>query len=625
MTFLAKDDLHYFNEGSASRLFDRMGAHLVEKGGAHFAVWAPNAKAVSVIGDFNGWDKTKNPLSPNGESGIWSGTVAEAHKGDVYKYHIHSHVNDAQFEKADPFAFRTETPPKTGSVIWDLDYDWQDQDWMQTRGTKQKLDAPMSVYEVHLGSWRQKCEGDCRSLNYQELADELVSYVKYMGFTHVEFLPVMEHPYGGSWGYQLTGYYAPTSRYGDPQDLMHLIDAFHQAGIGVILDWVPSHFAVDGHALVKFDGTALYEHGDARQGYHPDWGSYIFNYDRNEVRSFLISNAMFWLEKYHVDALRVDAVASMLYLDYSRKEGEWIPNNEGGRENKGAIRFLKELNQAVYKKFPDIQMIAEESTAWGGVSRPVYQGGLGFGLKWDMGWMHDTLKYFQRDSIYRAHHQGQITFRALYSFTENFMLSLSHDEVVHGKGSLINKMAGDDWQKFGNMRCLFSYMYALPGKKLMFMGNEFAQWSEWNHNTSLDWHIAGYDRHQQVQTLVKDLNHLYATESALHIDCDASGFEWIDASDYQKSILSFLRKNPQTGETVLCVFNLTPMPHFNYRIGVPSGGAWQEIFNSDARIYGGNGHENAQVTADQQGAHGRAFSVNLTLPALGAVFLKMTA
>ncbi|MDB5478332.1 MAG: 1,4-alpha-glucan branching enzyme [Alphaproteobacteria bacterium] len=625
MSLLTPDDLYYFNEGRAFRLFDRMGAHLNGKGGVDFAVWAPNAKAVSVIGDFNGWKKGVDFLSPMGHSGIWSGHVERAHKGDVYKFHIHSHVHNQHLEKADPFAFCTEKLPGTGSVIWDLGYEWQDQEWMAQRWKHQQRNAPISVYEVHLGSWRQKWEDGHRSLSYAEMADELVAYVAEMGFTHVEFLPVMEHPFTGSWGYQVTGYFAPTRRYGDPQDLMHLIDKLHQAGIAVILDWVPSHFAVDDYALVKFDGTSLYEHEDPRQGYHPDWGSYIFNYDRNEVRSFLISNAMFWLEKYHVDALRVDAVASMLYLDYSRKAGEWIPNNEGGRENKGATRFLRDLNEAVYNNFPDIQMIAEESTAWSGVSRPVDMGGLGFGFKWDMGWMHDTLHYFQHDPIHRKYHQNDLTFRAIYAFTENFMLPLSHDEVVHGKGSLLRKMAGDDWQKFANLRALYTYMYSQPGKKLLFMGNEFAQWDEWNHHQSLDWHLLGFDRHHQMQALVRDLNHLYKNETALQIDCEPTGFEWVDASDNAQSILSYLRKNPETGETIFCIFNLTPMPRHDYEIGLALPGAWQEIFNSDALHYGGNGFVNGTVETIMVPSHGQAQSVSLVLPALSGVFLKYRA
>ena len=493
-----------------------------------------------------------------------------------------------EIEKADPVGNCTETPPATASVVWDLDFEWQDADWMATRPERQAIDKAMSIYEVHLGSWRRKVEDHNRSLSYSELADELVAYVQEMSFTHVEFLPVMEHPFGGSWGYQVTGYFSPTRRFGDPQALMYLIDRMHQAGIGVILDWVPSHFPGDGHGLVYFDGTHLYEHADPRQGFHQDWKSYIFNYGRNEVRSFLISNAVFWMEKYHVDGLRVDAVASMLYLDYSRKDGEWVPNQFGGRENVEAIQFLRELNETVYNLYPGIQMIAEESTAWPMVSKPTYIGGLGFGLKWDMGWMHDTLQYFALDGIHRQYHQNELTFRSIYAFHENFVLSLSHDECVHGKGSLINKMGGDNWQKFANLRTLFTYMYTLPGKKLIFMGAEFAQWHEWNHDGSLDWHLLQFEPHQKMKQLVTALNETYKREPALQLDCDPRGFEWVDASDHRQSIVSYLRMDAERRNYILCVFNLTPIPRLDYGIGVPEGGPWQEIFNSDADTFGGS-------------------------------------
>jgi 1,4-alpha-glucan branching enzyme len=621
---LTNDDLFYFGEGRHFRLYEKLGAHILDGDqGVHFAVWAPNAQEVCVIGEFNFWNKGQHRLYPIGNSGIWGGIVKEARRGHTYKYHIVSHNNGIETEKADPYGFCTETPPHTASVVWDLDYEWHDQEWMKTRAVKQTLNQPMTAYEVHLGSWRRKIEDGNRSLSYDELATELVAYVSEHGFTHVEFLPIMEHPFGGSWGYQVTGYFAPTRRFGDPQALMYLIDRLHQAGIGVILDWVPSHFPGDAHGLINFDGTHLYEHADPRQGFHQDWKSYIFNYGRNEVRAFLISNAVFWLEKYHIDGLRVDAVASMLYLDYSRKEGEWVPNIHGGRENLEALQFLRELNETVYHLCPGIQMIAEESTAWPGVSKPTYLGGLGFGLKWDMGWMHDTLKYFALDGIFRQYHQGDITFRSIYAFHENFVLSLSHDECVHGKGSLIDKMAGDEWQKFANLRTLFTYMYSQPGKKLMFMGSEFAQWREWNHDGSLDWHLAQYDRHHGMQQLVTDLNGLYKKEAALQLDCEERGFSWVDASDNAQSVLSYLRLSEDGNEVILCAFNFTPIVRQNYRIGVPEGGQWQEIFNSDATVYSGSGNINGgPVAAVENPCHGRPWSLNLTLPPLGGVLMK---
>lgn len=624
MTILTKDDLYYFNEGRFFRLYEKLGAHVLPDGrGTHFAVWAPNAKSVNVIGDFNGWNRNAHALKPVESTGIWAGIVPDARQGEAYKYYIVSNSNGYAVEKSDPIAFCTEEPSKTASVISSSVYQWQDDEWMKNRGQWQQLQKPMSVYEVHLGSWRRKVTAN-RSLSYVELADELVAYVKDMGFTHVEFLPVMEHPFGGSWGYQVTGYFSPSRRYGDPDDFKLLVDKCHQAGIGVILDWVPSHFPSDEHGPAFFDGTYLYEHEDPRLGYHPDWNSHIFNYGRREVRSYLISNALFWLDKYHIDALRVDAVASMLYLDYSRKEGEWVPNIHGGRENLEAISFMRELNEEVYKAFPDVHMIAEESTAWGGVSRPTSVGGLGFGMKWDMGWMHDTLQYFKRDSIHRRHHQNEITFRSLYAFNENFMLALSHDEVVHGKGSMIGKMPGDDWQKFANLRCLYSYMYASPGKKLLFMGNEFAQWDEWNHDTSLDWHLTQYDRHRGMQNVVRDLNRLYREEAALQVDFDSHGFEWIDQTDREKSIICFIRKSADGKEIALCLFNFTPMTYEGYRIGLPQKGQWLEIFNSDAVVYGGSGNVNTGViTAQKQPWHGRAYSGEIKVPPLGAVVLKL--
>ena len=619
--FLQEQDLYFFNEGKYAHLYNKLGAHITEEG-VHFAVWAPNAESISVIGDFNYWTKGKNWLSPVGHSGIWAGIVPEARHGQTYKYHIKSRHNNYEVEKADPVAFCTETPPKTGSVIWDMKFDWQDGEWMQNRHSKQGLDKPMSIYEVHLASWRRKTEDSNRPLSYDELARELVTYVSENGFTHVEFMPVMEHPFGGSWGYQITGYFSPSRRFGDPQALMYLIDRMHQAGIGVILDWVPSHFPNDEHGLSYFDGTHLYEHADPRLGFHPDWNSCIFNYSRNEVRSFLISNAMFWLEKFHVDGLRVDAVASMIYRDYSRKEGEWIPNKFGGRENLEALSLMRDLNVVTHEYFPGVQIIAEESTSWPMISRPVYAGGLGFDEKWDMGWMHDTLHYFQKDPIHRKYHQNELTFRSIYAFHENFVLSLSHDEVVHGKGSMINKMVGDEWQKFANLRCLYAYMYSQPGKKLLFMGNELAQHAEWNHDGSLDWHLLQYAPHAQIQKAIRDLNHIYRQESALHIDCNPHGFEWVDSSDHENSIISYLRKDYH-GNYILCAFNFTPTPHENYAIGVPEKGEWIEIFNSDAGDYGGSGYGNmGQITTKAEPMHGRTYSLNLTLPPLGAIFLK---
>lgn len=622
--FLTEDDLFYFNEGRFFRLYEKLGAHVLAGGGVHFAVWAPNAYSVSVIGDFNGWNRESHPLHPAGTSGIWTGGVPEAEAGQAYKYFIRSRHQDYAVEKADPVAFCSETPPRTASVVWNLGYEWHDQEWMKARSRLQTLESPISIYEVHLGSWRRKMEEGNRSLSYIELADELVRYVREREYTHVEFMPVMEHPFGGSWGYQITGYFSPTRRYGNPQELMFLIDRMHQAGIGVILDWVPSHFPGDEHGLAYFDGTHLYEHADPRQGFHPDWQSYIFNYGRREVRSFLISSAMFWLDKYHVDGLRVDAVASMLYLDYSRKQGEWVPNTAGGRENLDAIVFMRELNEAVYGNFPGIQMIAEESTSWPMVSRPTSVGGLGYGLKWDMGWMHDTLQYFQQDPVHRKYHQNELTFRSIYAFHENFVLSFSHDEVVHGKGSMINKMPGEDWQKFANLRCLYTYMYALPGKKLNFMGNEFAQWNEWNHDSSLDWHLSCFDRHGGIMRLVTDLNRLYKYERSLHIDCDPSGFEWIDASDAQQSVLSFLRKG-KDGSVMLCVFNFTPIPRDGYWIGVPHAGIWDVVFNSDYPGYGGCGHTwHSKAEAIPASRHGRSHALEISLPPLGGLMLKWT-
>lgn len=613
-------DVYLFREGSHCRLYEKLGCHFFEDG-AYFALWAPHAKQVFVFGDFNGWDKHSLPLKRREDgSGIWEGFVEGVKKGQRYKYHLYTSWG-YWTDRADPFGFFHETPPGTASIVWDIGYQWQDEEWLKKRKDINHHKAPISIYEVHLGSWRRVPEEGNRWLSYRELAPMLAQYVKEMGFTHVEFLPIMEHPFYGSWGYQITGYFAPTSRYGTPQDFMYLIDYLHQQGIGVILDWVPSHFPTDGHGLAYFDGTHLYEYEDWRKGWHPDWNSYIFDYGKGEVRSFLLSSAHFWLEKYHADGLRVDAVASMLYLDYSRKE--WVPNQYGGRENLEAIDFLKKLNVCLYRDFEGIQTIAEESTAFPMVSRPVYIGGLGFGFKWNMGWMNDTLFYMSKDPIYRKYHHNQLTFSIWYAFSENFILPLSHDEVVHGKGSLINKMPGDYWQKFANLRLLFGYMWTHPGKKLLFMGGEFAQWREWNHEESLDWHLLDYESHKGIQRLVKDLNRLYREEKALHeLDCEPEGFEWIDFHDWEKSIISYLRKSSY-GDLILVVCNFTPVPRFDYRIGVPREGFWKEILNTDSYIYGGSNLGNlGGVYAEDIPFHNRPYSLRLTLPPLAVVIFK---
>ena len=627
VSLLTSDDLHLFNEGSHYRMYERLGAHLETSGshrGVTFGVWAPNAREVAVIGNFNDWNPQSHPLRARGNSGIWEGFLPGIDRGTMYKYHIVSHHKGYTVDKADPFAFWNEKPPRTASVVWDLDYRWNDREWMESRKNRNSLHAPISIYEVHLGSWMRVPEEQNRALSYREVAPKLADYVKRMNFTHVEFLPIMEHPFYGSWGYQTTGYFAPTARYGSPQEFMYLVDYLHQNGIGVILDWVPSHFPSDEHGLAYFDGTHLFEHEDVRLGFHPDWNTYIYNYGRNEVRSFLLSSGMFWLDKYHIDGLRVDAVASMLYLDYSRKQGEWIPNKFGGRENLGAIDFLRKFNEVAYKEHPDIQTYAEESTSWPMVSRPIYLGGLGFGLKWDMGWMHDTLAYFSEDPIHRKYHHNQLTFRMLYSFTENFVLPLSHDEVVHGKGSLIGKMPGDEWQKFANLRLLFAYMFAQPGKKLLFMGGEFGQVREWAHDTSLEWHVLQYPVHRGVQTWVENLNRLYRDEPALHqLDTEQVGFEWMDCCDAANSIVSLLRRGHNPNDVVLGVFNFTPVPRLGYRVGVPTGGYWRELLNSDAQEYGGSGMGNmGGRQAEEIPVHGRDLSLNLVLPPLAAVFLK---
>jgi len=620
-------DIHLFKAGKHYRLFEKLGAHLVEVNGKHgvyFSVWAPGANAVSVIGNFNFWSAGSHTMQPRwDESGIWETFIEGIGKGEAYKFAIVS--NSGEFlEKADPFAIYCEIPPKTASIVWDRDYRWSDVAWLTKRKEEAGWAKPYSVYEVHLGSWRRNPEEGNRSLTYRELIKELVPYVKECGFTHVEFMPIMEHPFFGSWGYQVTGYFAPTSRFGEPQDFMALVDALHQAGIGVILDWVPSHFPGDAHGLFKFDGHHLFEHADPRQGFHPDWSSFIYNYSRNEVRSFLISNAIFWLDRFHADGLRVDAVASMLYLDYSRKEGEWIPNRHGGNENLEAISFLKEFNETVYANFPDAITIAEESTAWPGISKPTYMGGIGFGQKWMMGWMHDTLQYFKRDSIHRRYHQNDITFSLMYAFTENFMLPLSHDEVVHGKGSLIGRMQGDEWRRFANLRTLFTYMFTHPGSKLLFMGGEFAQFDEWNHDSSLHWHLLDRDNNKGVLMLIRDLNNLYKTERALyHFSFSYEGFEWIDYSDRDNSVIAYKRKSDKPEDTLIVVCNFTPETKPKYQLGVHASGDWKEIFNSDDLKYGGSGLINKQIKSEASPSHGQPHSISFFLSPLSVMVFKL--
>ena len=627
-SFFTEQDAYLFREGTHGRLHEKLGAHPCTLNGAEgtqFAVWAPNAKSVAVTGDFNDWNKAAHPLLPRQDgSGIWEGFIPGVAVGACYKYHIVSRQQGYTVDKADPYAFSAEEPPRTGSRVCNLDYQWNDAEWMSKRRRANALDAPMSIYEVHLGSWRRVQEEDNRSLSYRELAPLLAAYVQELGFTHVELMPITEHPFYGSWGYQTTGYFAPSARQGTPQDLMYLVDHLHQCGIGVILDWVPSHFPGDEHGLAYFDGTHLFEHEDPRKGFHPDWNSAIFNYGRNEVRAFLLSSALYWLDQYHFDGLRVDAVASMLYLDYGRKEGEWLPNVHGGRENLEAISFLRMLNEAVYRDHPDVQTIAEESTAWPMVSRPAYVGGLGFGMKWSMGWMHDTLKYFQQDPVFRKYHHGQLTFSIWYAFSENFLLPLSHDEVVHGKGALIGKMPGDEWQQFANLRLLYGYMWAHPGKKLLFMGGEFGQRREWQHDESLEWHVLQYPLHAGMQRWMGDLNRCYRAQPALYEkDFSAEGFAWIDFNDSEESVISFLRHGRHAEDSVLVVLNFTPLPRHNYVVGVSCGGYWQEILNSDAKLYGGSGMGNlGGVDAAPVAAQGYHHSLALTLPPLSVVYLK---
>ncbi|MDX1522336.1 MAG: 1,4-alpha-glucan branching protein GlgB [Anaerolineae bacterium] len=628
-TLLTDFDLYLIGEGSHERAYEKMGAHRAEvdgKIGVFFAVWAPNAKQIQIIGDFNSWDGQAHVMNSS-DAGIWTLFVPDLEEYTVYKYRIVTQSGQT-FDKADPYGFAMEQRPRTASVVVNLDkYDWNDDDWVSRRTERQAFDKPISIYEVHLGSWRRVPDEEwgTRYLSYRELADELIPYVKEMGFTHIELMPIAEHPLDASWGYQVMGFFAPTSRFGTPDELMYFIDQCHQHDIGVILDWVPAHFPKDEAGLNYFDGTHLYSHSDPRQGEHQDWGTLIFNYGRNEVRAFLISNALFWIDKYHFDGLRVDAVASMLYLDYSRKEGEWVPNEHGGRENLGAISFLRKTNEAVHGVFPGVLTIAEESTAWPMVSRPTYMGGLGFSLKWNMGWMHDTLNYLSKESIHRKYHHNEMTFSLLYAFNENFVLPLSHDEVVHGKGSLINKMPGDDWQKFANLRAYLAFMWAHPGKKLLFMGSEFGQWQEWNFDTGLEWDALEASNHQGAQQFVKDLNQLYQQEAALYqVDFDWTGFAWIDANDSDNSVLSFLRKAKSEDEFIVVVSNFTPMPREGYRVGVPQSGYYRELLNSDAGLYWGSGVGNAGgVQSEDVPFHGHPYSLALTLPPLATIMLKL--
>jgi 1,4-alpha-glucan branching enzyme len=624
---LSDFDLYLLGEGTYERAYEKLGAHLVtenEESGVRFAVWAPNAESVSVVGDFNGWKPGVNPMRARGVAGVWDAFVPEIGVGALYKYHIVSRYNGYTVDKADPYAFAAQIRPETASRVWDLEsYSWNDRSWRESRPVRQALDSPISIYEMHLGSWKRVPEEGNRWLTYREMAVLLADYLHDAGFTHVEFLPVMEHPFDGSWGYQTIGYFAPTSRFGSPSDFMYLVDYLHQRGIGVILDWVPAHFPKDEAGLGYFDGTHLYEHADPRLGEHPDWSTLVFNYGRREVQSFLISNALFWLDKYHVDGLRVDAVAAMLYLDYGRREGQWIPNQYGGKENLDAIHFLRELNRRVYGEYLDVMMVAEESTAWPQVTRPTFLGGLGFGFKWNMGWMHDMLDYMSKDAIFRSYSHNRITFSLMYAFSENFILPFSHDEVVYGKGSMLAKMPGDEWQKFANLRLLYGYMFSHPGKKLLFMGDEFGQWAEWNHDTSLQWHLVANPMHSGLLRWVRDLNTLYRGEPALHaLDFESRGFEWIDSNDAQRSVISFIRRG-KSDELVLCVCNFTPVPRQNYRVGVPLECFWKEVVNSDAPLYGGSGQGNiGGLTAVPLPIHGRPFSLNMTLPPLGFLAFK---
>jgi 1,4-alpha-glucan branching enzyme len=624
---LSEFDRYLLAEGTHNRAYEKLGSHLSERNGhrgVQFAVWAPNAESVSVIGDFNHWNPSTDIMHPS-SAGVWEVFVPDIGSGAVYKYHVESRDRRYEADKADPYGFAAEIRPRTASRVWDLqDYSWLDNSWMANRAKKNSLNSPISIYEMHLGSWMRVPEEGNRWLTYREMAPLLANYVHDAGFTHVEFLPIMEHPFDGSWGYQIIGYFAPTSRFGTPSDFMYLIDYLHQQGIGVILDWVPAHFPKDEAGLGYFDGTHLYEHADPKQAEQPDWNTFVFNYGRNEVQSFLISNAMFWFDKYHIDGLRVDAVASMLYLDYGRREGQWIPNRYGGKENIEAIHLMREVNERVYESFPDVMMIAEESTAWPQVSKPIYLGGLGFGLKWNMGWMHDMLDYMSQDPILRSYHHNQITFSLVYAFAENFILPFSHDEVVYGKGSMLRKMPGDEWQKFANLRLLYGFMFGHPGKKLLFMGDEFGQWSEWNHEASLEWHLLKNPLHAGILRWVRDLNTLYRGKSSLYeSDFNAAGFEWVDCKDSQRSIISFLRRGLTADDQILFVCNFTPVVRENYRVGVPLEGFWKEILNSDAPLYGGSGQGNfGGLSTIPLPIHGRPFTLNMTLPPLGIVAFR---
>ncbi len=626
-SLLSDFDVYLLNEGTNVRAYQKMGAHPTKLGdvsGTFFAVWAPNAEEVSVIGEFNDWDPTRHRMRPHASSGVWEGFVPGVGHGALYKYSIRPRHAPNRIDKADPYAFATELRPQTASVVWDLQrYSWGDADWLAERSKRQAFDAPISIYEVHLGSWMRVPETG-GFLTYQDLGKQLAEYCTRLGYTHVELLPVAEHPYDPSWGYQVTSYYAPTRRFGQPDDFRAFVDALHQANLGVIVDWVPAHFPKDPHGLAHFDGSALYEHADPRQGEHPDWGTKVFNFGRNEVRSFLISNALFWVEEYHVDGLRVDAVASMLYLDYSRRAGEWVPNQYGGRENLEAISFLQRTNEVVHTEHPGVLTIAEESTAWPQVTRPPYMGGLGFSMKWNMGWMHDTLEYISKEPVHRRWHHDQMTFSLLYAFHENFVLPLSHDEVVHGKGSMLRKMPGDDWQKFANLRALYGYMFGHPGKKLLFMGNDFGQWDEWSESHSVDWHLLEYPQHEGMLRFVADLNRVYREQAALHtVDFNWQGFEWLQARDNENSVFAFLRRSEDVDDCVVVVSNFTPVPRKAYKVGVPFGGQWREILNSDSAYYGGSNVGNAGlVLANEEPWGNQPKSVSLILPPLGTIMLK---
>ena len=623
--FLTDYDLHLLGEGRHYRAYDKLGAHpgrVDGVDGVHFAVVAPNAAAASVVGDFNDWNTQSDRLERRDHSGVWHRFVPGVSQGDLYKYRLLASDGAELPDKADPFAFAAELRPKSASMVWDhAHHAWEDSVWMAGRAARQTHTAPISIYEVHLGSWRRVTEDGSRWLTYRELASDLAEYVTHMGFTHVELLPITEHPLDASWGYQTIGYFAPTSRFGTPDEFKAFVDTLHQAGIGVILDWVPAHFPDDEHGLARFDGTSLYEHADPRQGRHPEWRTQVFNYGRSEVQNLLISNARFWIEKYHIDGLRVDAVASMLYLDYGRPDGEWIPNIHGGRENLEAIDFLRSLNTCVYGDFPDVMMIAEESTAWPGVSAPAHTGGLGFGSKWNLGWMHDTLRFMGREPIHRSHHVHDLSFSLDYAFSENFVLPLSHDEVVHGKRSIVGRMSGDEWQKFASVRLLYGYMFGHPGKKLLFMGDEFGQIAEWDFEHSLDWHLASLPLHAGLQRWVRDLNQRYRSDARLHAqDASADGFAWVDRSDLASTVVSFLRRGGRDNDPLLFVCNFTLVERTDYRIGVPHDGTWTELLNSDAEYYGGHGLGNhGSVDSDAKPLHGCAHSINLTLPPLSVL------